>query len=55
MYQVVNQGITNTGIYDFMNELANLKIIDLTSVIKPYSRELITMGFIREIVSHNYF
>jgi len=36
--QVVYQDLTNTGIYDFMDEMANLGIIDLTSVVKPYSR-----------------
>jgi hypothetical protein len=39
--QVVYQDLTNTGIYDFMDELANLKIIDVTSVTKPYSRMFI--------------
>jgi hypothetical protein len=28
--QVVYQDLTNSGIYDFMDKLANLKIIDLT-------------------------
>jgi hypothetical protein len=28
--RVVYQDLTNSGIYDFMDELANLKIIDLT-------------------------
>ena len=41
MPQVVYQDLTNTGIYDFMDELANLKIIDLTSVTKPYTRMFI--------------
>jgi hypothetical protein len=41
MPQAVNQDLTNTGIYDFMDELANLKIIDLTSVVKPYTRMFI--------------
>ncbi|MCX6244932.1 MAG: hypothetical protein NTU98_09525 [Bacteroidetes bacterium] len=36
--QVVYQDLTNTGIYDFMDELANLRIIDVTSAVKPYSR-----------------
>ena len=43
MSQVVNQDLTNNGIYDFMDELANLKIIDLSSVTKPYSRMFIAM------------
>lgn len=36
--QVVYQDLTNTGIYDFLDELANIKIISLNSAIKPYSR-----------------
>ena len=39
--QVVYQDLTNTGIYDFMDELANLKIIDVISATKPYSRMFI--------------
>jgi hypothetical protein len=39
--QAVYQDLTNTGIYDFMDEMANLKIIDLTSVTKPYTRMFI--------------
>jgi len=39
--QVVYQDLTNAGIYDFIDELANLKVIELTSVTKPYSRMLI--------------
>jgi len=41
--QVVYQDLTNSGIYDFMDELANLKIIDLTSAMKPYSRIFIAV------------
>ena len=41
--QVVYQDLTNSGIYDFMDELANLKIIDLTSATKPYSRMFIAL------------
>ncbi|MEI7980368.1 MAG: hypothetical protein WCI71_01860 [Bacteroidota bacterium] len=36
--QVVYEDISNTGIYDFLDELANNRIIELNSVIKPYSR-----------------
>ena len=36
--QVVYEDVTNTGIYEFLDELANLKIISLNSAIKPYSR-----------------
>jgi len=39
--QIVYQDITNTNIYDFIDELASNKIITITSVIKPYPRELI--------------
>jgi len=40
--QIVYQDLTNTNIYDFIDELANNKIITITSVIKPYPRELIS-------------
>jgi len=39
--QVVYQDLTNKNIYDFIDELANLKIITLNSVVKPYPRSLI--------------
>jgi hypothetical protein len=39
--QIVYQDLTNTNIYDFIDELANLKVINITSVIKPYPREMI--------------
>lgn len=39
--QVVYEHITNTGIYDFLDEMANLKIIELNDVVKPYSRKMI--------------
>jgi hypothetical protein len=39
--QIVYTDLTNTNIYDFIDELANLKVIGITSVIRPYSRELI--------------
>lgn len=39
--QVVYEDISNTGIYDFLDELANLKFITLNSAIKPYSRSYI--------------
>ena len=35
---MVYQDLTRTGIYAFMDELANLKIIELGSAVKPYSR-----------------
>ncbi len=36
--QVVYQHVDNTAIYEFLDEMANLKIIELNSAIKPYSR-----------------
>jgi hypothetical protein len=39
--QVVYQDLTNSNIYDFIDELANLKVITLNSAIKPYPRSLI--------------
>jgi len=39
--QVVYEDINNTGIYDFLDEMANLKVISLNAVVKPYSRHYI--------------
>jgi hypothetical protein len=39
--QIVYQDLSNRNIYNFLDELANLKVIDLFSAIKPFSRELI--------------
>ncbi len=39
--QYVPTHISNKGIYDFLDELANQQIIDLYTSIKPYSRSLI--------------
>jgi hypothetical protein len=39
--QVVYQDLTNSGIYEFLDELANQKIISLHSQVKPYSRSMI--------------
>lgn len=39
--QVVYQDLSNTNIYEFIDELANLKIIAVNSVIKPYPRNYI--------------
>jgi len=39
--QVVYQDLTNTNIYEFIDELANLKIIPVNSVVKPYPRTYI--------------
>jgi hypothetical protein len=39
--QEVYHYLNNSGIYDFLDEMATLRIIDLNSAIKPYSRMLI--------------
>jgi len=39
--QVVYQDVSKTSIYTFLDELANDKIIEINSVIKPYSRKFI--------------
>ena len=39
--QVVYESIQRTNIYDFLDELANEKLISINSVIKPYSRTFI--------------
>ena len=39
--QVVYEDINNVGIYEFLDELANLKVIEINSVVKPYSRKFI--------------
>ena len=39
--QVVYEHISNNAIYDFLDELANEKIISINSVVKPYSRTFI--------------
>ncbi|NJK84607.1 MAG: hypothetical protein HC906_00070 [Bacteroidales bacterium] len=39
--QSVYHHVSNAGIYDFVDELANLKIIDINSVVKPYTRQFI--------------
>jgi hypothetical protein len=36
--QEVPQNVKNTGVYDFLDELANNQIIEINSVVKPYSR-----------------
>ncbi len=36
--QAVFQDLTNTSIYRFIDELANLKVISIHSAVKPYSR-----------------
>jgi hypothetical protein len=39
--QVVWQHVDHTGIYEFLDEMANMQYIELSTVIKPYSREFI--------------
>lgn len=39
--QVVYENISNEAIYDYLDELANQKIIQLNDAIKPYSRQFI--------------
>ena len=39
--QVVYEDINNVGIYEFLDELANLRVIQINSVVKPYSRQFI--------------
>lgn len=39
--QVVYEHVSNAAIYDFLDELANAKIIEINSAIKPYSRVFI--------------
>ena len=36
--QYIPQNVNNTGIYEFIHELANDGLFDLNSVVKPYSR-----------------
>ena len=36
--QEVPQSVTNKGIYEFLDELANIHIIAINSAVKPYSR-----------------
>ena len=39
--QVVYEHISRTNIYDFLDELANAKLIEINSVVKPYARTFI--------------
>ena len=39
--QVVYEDVSNAGIYEYLDELANLKLITLNSAVKPYSRKYI--------------
>lgn len=40
--QEVPQSVDNKGIYEFLDELANIHIITINSVVKPYSRLFIS-------------
>ena len=40
--QEVPQSVDNKGIYDFLDELANIQIISINSAVKPYSRLFIS-------------
>jgi len=44
--QVVYEHIANTDIYDFIDELANNRLIEINDVIKPYSRSFIASKLI---------
>lgn len=39
--QIVYEHISNKAIYDFLDEMANMKVIELNDLIKPYSRSFI--------------
>lgn len=39
--QTVYEHVSNNNIYDYLDEMANMKVIQINSLIKPYSRELI--------------
>ena len=40
--QTVYEHISNTNIYEFLDEMASEKYIELNSIIKPYSRKMIS-------------
>ena len=40
--QEVPQSVSNKGIYEFLDELANIRIISINSAVKPYSRLFIS-------------
>ncbi|MBL4709233.1 MAG: hypothetical protein JKY48_12430 [Flavobacteriales bacterium] len=39
--QVVNHDLAKQTVYEYLDELANLQLIELNTLIKPYSRQLI--------------
>ena len=47
--QVVYEDINNVGIYEFLDELANLKVIQINSVVKPYSRQYIAKKLVEAL------
>ncbi|HEX5002917.1 MAG TPA: hypothetical protein VFW78_10520 [Bacteroidia bacterium] len=44
--QAVFQHVSHTSIYEFLDEMANLKIIELNSAIKPYTRKFISQQLV---------
>ncbi|MFK5856653.1 MAG: hypothetical protein QM503_11015 [Bacteroidota bacterium] len=53
--QTVYEHISNTNIYEFIDEMANEKYIELNSIIKPYSRKMIynKLSEIKELQDSN--
>ena len=51
--QVVYEHISNTSIYDYLDEMANIKVIELNNVVKPYSR-LFIYTKLTEIAKFNH-
>lgn len=39
--QIVFEHVSSTGIYEFLDELANRGLVDINSAVKPYSRKFI--------------
>lgn len=39
--QAIPEHVTSTGIYNFLDELASEKVVDIHSAVKPYSKQLI--------------
>lgn len=51
--QAVYQHVSNKSIYSFLDEMANSRIIELNSAVKPYSREFIAQKLLQVIDSAN--
>jgi len=49
--QVVWQHVDHTSIYEFLDEMANMKLIEINSAVKPYSRTFISEKLL-ELNSH---